>query len=62
MFFKTIIIVLLIAVIGSLFWSFWHLVRHQQPGRKVLHGLAVRVALSGLTLLAIFIFLWSKST
>ncbi|MFC3149687.1 DUF2909 domain-containing protein [Litoribrevibacter euphylliae] len=57
MIFKFIIVVMLLAVVISLFWSFWHLVRHPQPGTKVLKGLALRVLLSAITLLLIFLYL-----
>jgi len=57
MIFKFIIVLLLLAVVASLFWSFWHLIRSPEPGKKVLKGLILRVLLSAITLLVIFLYL-----
>jgi hypothetical protein len=56
---------MLLAVVVSLFWSFWHLVRGPQEdvsqetatsSDKVLKGLILRVLLSAITLLLIFLY------
>jgi multisubunit Na+/H+ antiporter MnhF subunit len=54
---KVIITVVLVAVVISLFWSFWHLIKGPKTERKVLHGLTIRVVLSVLVLICIFTLL-----
>ena len=58
---KIVIVVLLLAVIASLFSGLFFLIRDQGRTRRVVNSLAVRVALSILLLAVMLIALWHGS-
>ncbi|MBI43963.1 twin transmembrane helix small protein [Marinobacter lutaoensis] len=58
---KIVIVVLLLAVIASLFSGLFFLIRDQGRTRRVVNSLAVRVALSILLLAVVLIALWHGS-
>ena len=58
---KIVIVVLLLAVIASLFSGLFFLIRDQGRTRRVGNSLAVRVALSILLLAVVLIALWHGS-
>ena len=58
---KIVIVVLLLAVIASLFSGLFFLIRDQGRTRRVVNSLAVRVALSILLLAVVLIALWNGS-
>ncbi|MEQ5835970.1 twin transmembrane helix small protein [Marinobacter sp. NFXS9] len=55
---KILIVVLLFAVIASLFSGLFFLLRDESRSRRVLNSLILRVTLSGLLLLIIGLALW----
>jgi hypothetical protein len=58
---KIVIVVLLLAVIASLFSGLFFLIRDQGRTRRVVNSLVVRVALSILLLAVVLIALWHGS-
>ncbi|WP_323750029.1 twin transmembrane helix small protein [Marinobacter sp.] len=58
---KIAIVVLLIAVIASLFSGLFFLIHDGGKTRRVVNSLAIRVALSVLLLVLLLIALWSGS-
>lgn len=55
---KAVIVLLLLAVIASLFSGLFFLIRDQGRSHRVVNSLAVRVALSVLLLAVVLIALW----
>ncbi|WP_336367790.1 twin transmembrane helix small protein [Marinobacter sp. C2H3] len=55
---KAIIVLLLLAVIASLFSGLFFLIRDGGKTRRVVHSLALRVLLSVLLLIVIILALW----
>ncbi|SFM54590.1 MULTISPECIES: twin transmembrane helix small protein [Marinobacter] len=58
---KAVIVVLMLAVVASLFSGLFFLIRDGGKTNRVVNSLAVRVALSILLLLVILIALWQGS-
>lgn len=56
--FKAVIVVLMLAVVVSLFSGLFFLIRDRGKTNRVVNSLAVRVALSILLLVVILIALW----
>lgn len=55
---KAVIVILLLAVVASLFSGLFFLIRDQGRSRRVVNSLAVRVALSVLLLAVVLLALW----
>ncbi|RBP29709.1 DUF2909 family protein [Marinobacter pelagius] len=58
---KAVIVVLMLAVVASLFSGLFFLIRDRGKTNRVVNSLAVRVALSILLLVVILVALWQGS-